>query len=297
MKTTHLIIAFFFLGSLQFNAAKAQYIIAGQHGPKDFYKTAYDTLITCPVCGTSATDTIDVNNDGINDFVVYQYTNETPGYMIYYYSIIPLHTNQVVFSGRKDTCADTSGYIFGIFNIAHSFIYSDTINKTNSWASDSEYTMYTYALTSGPNCNDQYTSADTGIVGLQVFVGNDTLYGWIRLTFVSEISGYETEIIDYACQSNTVGINGINTNGIFNCYPNPSKGIFYFSSNTSETIGTYNTIAVYNTLGQNVYSVLEPATSKQFELDLHELPDGLYLYRLTTDNGVLLNRGKLTIVR
>jgi hypothetical protein len=74
-------------------------------------------------------------------------------------------------------------------------------------------------------------------------------------------------------------------------YPNPSKGVFNFQS---EIRNTTVSIEVYNTLGQEVYNSLSIEKST-FSIDISSQPQGVYLYRLLTKQGELIQNGKLII--
>ena len=75
-------------------------------------------------------------------------------------------------------------------------------------------------------------------------------------------------------------------------YPNPSKGVFTFEMK-NEKVGMKN-VEVYNTLGEEVYS--QPVIcNSQFVIDLSNQPNGVYLYRVTTNNGESIGEGKLVI--
>jgi hypothetical protein len=56
-------------------------------------------------------------------------------------------------------------------------------------------------------------------------------------------------------------------------------------------------VEVYNVLGQKVYSNLLPQTPKGAlnAIDLSSQPNGIYFYRVITNEGSLLGEGKLII--
>jgi hypothetical protein len=73
-------------------------------------------------------------------------------------------------------------------------------------------------------------------------------------------------------------------------YPNPSNGKFTIHSSG----GGQLTVEVYNTLGANIYSTSGNGQST-FSMDLGNQPAGIYLYRILTETGSLVNQGKLII--
>jgi hypothetical protein len=56
-------------------------------------------------------------------------------------------------------------------------------------------------------------------------------------------------------------------------------------------------IEIYNVLGEKVYSTNLPQTPKGAlsDIDLSEQPNGVYFYRILSENGVLVGEGKLVV--
>lgn len=77
-------------------------------------------------------------------------------------------------------------------------------------------------------------------------------------------------------------------NSLFNIYPNPSKGLITIQS--SENISN---IYIINQLGEIVYKE-DSANYTKKEFDLTNLSDGVYFYKIISDNKVISN-GKLII--
>ncbi len=76
-------------------------------------------------------------------------------------------------------------------------------------------------------------------------------------------------------------------------FPNPGSGVFTFQL---PVIGIQHvvSIGVYNVLGEQVYSQFN-INSSTFNIDLSSQPDGIYLYRVLTENGELVGQGKIVI--
>lgn len=80
------------------------------------------------------------------------------------------------------------------------------------------------------------------------------------------------------------------TSNRISIFPNPSTGQFTLSlSNVSEKCN----VEVYSVLGERVKS--EELRAKSEEIDLSSQPNGIYLYRVITENGGLVGEGKLII--
>ncbi len=77
-------------------------------------------------------------------------------------------------------------------------------------------------------------------------------------------------------------------------YPNPNNGIF-----TIQPVGTQHVVSasieIYNVLGEKVKG--EELRAKGTEIDLSSRPDGVYLYRVLSENGELVGQGKVVIER
>ncbi len=77
-----------------------------------------------------------------------------------------------------------------------------------------------------------------------------------------------------------------------NISPNPNKGVFtvFCHSEESPTI-----IEIYNVLGEKVYSKGHQPSVNGYQLNLSSQPNGIYLYRVITENGDLIGEGKVII--
>lgn len=81
-------------------------------------------------------------------------------------------------------------------------------------------------------------------------------------------------------------------------YPNPSNGSFNFQAPSNSPIGGESVILVYNVLGQQVFaSPLKSLTSggQSWTLDLSSHSNGVYFYRLVSEEGKMLSTGKLVL--
>jgi hypothetical protein len=80
-------------------------------------------------------------------------------------------------------------------------------------------------------------------------------------------------------------------------YPNPSSGVFTASISHSELVSGYQRMEVFNVLGQSVYDEVLKQVQHDYELDLRNNPNGIYLYRVTDKDGNLIGTGKLIITK
>ncbi|HTB31680.1 MAG TPA: T9SS type A sorting domain-containing protein [Bacteroidia bacterium] len=83
--------------------------------------------------------------------------------------------------------------------------------------------------------------------------------------------------------------------GSVDVYPNPSNGIFTVALSHAELVSaSQTTVVIYDVLGEKVYSQFLIRNS-QFVIDLSNQPSGIYLYRVSKNDGTLLGEGKLVI--
>ncbi len=77
-------------------------------------------------------------------------------------------------------------------------------------------------------------------------------------------------------------------------YPNPSNGLFTISMKNEEL--KMKTIAVYNVLGEQIYSAPFTIYNSQFTIDLSSNPNGSYFLRVITADGETFTQ-KVSVVR
>ncbi len=80
-------------------------------------------------------------------------------------------------------------------------------------------------------------------------------------------------------------------------YPNPNNGIFTIALGHAELVSASQTmIEIYNVLGEVVFS-RSLISNSQFLINLSGQPDGVYLYRVLTENGTFIGEGKVVITK
>ncbi len=89
-------------------------------------------------------------------------------------------------------------------------------------------------------------------------------------------------------------LNNLNEHYNITIYPNPSNGVFTIQSSG---ISRQTLVEVYNMIGEKVYSNSLNIQHSKFNINLNDQPAGLYLYRITDKNNVLIKSGKLVIER
>jgi uncharacterized repeat protein (TIGR03803 family) len=91
-------------------------------------------------------------------------------------------------------------------------------------------------------------------------------------------------------QRTITGIQNINNTSDIKIYPNPNSGSFTITlSGTTDK----STVEVYNTMGQEIYTGALDLGSNTIELN--SKANGVYLYRVVSENGNLVGQGKLVV--
>lgn len=102
--------------------------------------------------------------------------------------------------------------------------------------------------------------------------------------------------IDSICVAiqSDAGINLIESgSGHITVYPNPNNGRFTIQSSV---VSGQSSVEVYNMLGEKVYAKYQISQLSNYQVNLGNLPNGIYLYRvISSENVNLLGEGKLVI--
>lgn len=162
------------------------FILAGQTAGSGIQ---YTDLMTDDTLLESKIKLIDINQDGVDDFELYSYNFEQPGFGSGQKYIKPLNLNEIAAPFSDSTCVDT-------------LCTSDTINKNLNWHHSA------YDLTSYSYGNDSYTAhgiwgwdmvPEDNYVGVKLVVADKVIFGWIRLGVTRQIGQNYWLILDYGC--------------------------------------------------------------------------------------------------
>lgn len=123
--------------------------------------------------------------------------------------------------------------------------------------------------------NTDVTNANTGTVNSGVVSPSNFYRSWCIMNDSNEIG------------AGIAAINGGEYN--INVYPNPSTGNITVSMTGTDKAS----FEVYDVLGQQLYN--HAITSGMNTLNLDTKANGMYLYRIMTENGSLIGQGKLVI--
>lgn len=92
-----------------------------------------------------------------------------------------------------------------------------------------------------------------------------------------------------------LGVNDVEDTGEkLSVYPNPSTGVFTIQFNKEE-LSAKNTIQIYDMLGDKIYSKGLKISDFKSLVDISNQSSGIYLYRVTSEDGNIVKTGKISI--
>ena len=267
-------------------SANSQSINAGQYGLNDYYWNFEPNIWLSPEYPEVFSEIfpLDINNDGIIDLSFQTYYSEANFY--YHRSWIMMKTHcEIAFS--TDTCkVDTTlwpptceNVEDRVSQVSKVFQTGEYIGESNNWIYKNEEIWVSYYLhgVCHPHCGHLITPA---FIGARIFVDNDTLYGWVKLC---DIFYWELAIDEYACNTNTLGIDELGSS--LQVYPNPSQGIISFNSPFP---GKYAIISIHDLNGQEIFR--ERTTDQKILLDISEYPSGVYILKCQCDSKIIIQK-------
>ncbi len=223
-----------------------------------------------PDATPNATFSLDLNNDGNVDFMLY--FGGSAG------------TAGVLCSPQQNNAY--AGNAVGGDYFAWALELSASIcDSLDTWYG----TNYPGTMALGANIG-YWPGAIDRYLALKLIVGTNIYYGWVRLDVVPTSTSFTVK--DYAYQSTpnaciqagqtTLGLTHLNENA-FSIFPNP-----FTSSTTIQTMGNLNnaTLVVSNAYGQTVKRV-ENISGQSVSLSRDDLPIGLYFIELTDENTII----------
>jgi hypothetical protein len=208
---------------------------------------------------------LDLNHDGTVDFTLKGYHSYSPGFSDVRYYLKCLNGNEAI------SLTDTSGEIF-----IEPIKYGHQIDTTAAWISGDSLVMsrsetdiiYHFTIYQGP-----WNMVVEGYIGVRLFVGMDTIYGYIHINrrggpFVSDFG-----ILDIQ-----TGVNEVSQAITCVFYPNPfnASATLFTGSNFASA-----TLKIYNAFGEVVRE--EVITSAFTSIARNNLSKGVYFIRVYDD--------------
>lgn len=262
--------------------------MAGQNGSGvHFYDFVPDTTIFGMHNQNAGLVNIDINGDNIIDFSISACNCSGLGGGGPNISITPLNNNEIS-SSHIFSCYTPSSNIFvGTAQMAFSHHFNDTIDAQEQWISSIAFLNYRrWGVLFDSTGGHSYSCADStflystsSYIGVRAFVSTDTVYGWIKVKEVRNVSSTAITVEEYGGIRLVTGIKENSNKSSYLIYPNPSSNSFNIeiSSFDNNPIG----FAIFDLLGRKL---LEKELSDGFSnIDVSNLPSGTYFARFQSE--------------
>jgi hypothetical protein len=277
--------------------ASAQSIAAGQHQSGQYYVDIQpDTTIVAPnaLPVTQATLPLDLNGDGVADFELRVYNNNGVGIKVRSCYLEPKNGNEIAVA-YADSCLSTDCGYTGLvwdYGMARAYEYGETIGAGAQWADSLVYLAYDRFSGGCFACSDNtFTDTSDAYVGVRIFTAADTVYGWIKVSDVSNIScTVETLAGESELSSTAEQLPG---NISVQVYPNPASGQFRYDF--SAPLPAPSVLLMWDNTARPVYQAEMAAGIRMFVPEAAQLQAGIYYYSIRSAGGMA--SGKLVVQR
>lgn len=270
-------------GFLFLNTSHAQSILAGQQDGILYYDIIPDTSIVGLHNTFSGIYEVDVNKDGVIDFVLSACDCSGLGGGTPNVSITPKNNNEIAVS-HYDSCFCGPLRIFvAASKMAQSYNVNDAIDELSNWQNTPVYLNYYKHGLLGPtpgcyfNCSGAtFSGLNSLYIGVRIFLspGKEPVYGWIKVKGVTQTS---VTIEEFACS--------LVQYYEYKIYPNPVERelVVEYPSGLKECV-----LSIYSILGQKIkqYS----SESGQFKIDINDLDSGIYFIKLESEKMVVVRK-------
>ena len=279
MKKLYILIVTIFITTV----ANAQLVLAGQHFSNGYYYNVNpDTILSSGDYFETPEYNIDINNDGIIDFIFRAYYSTALGGGMNASWLTAMNGNQIALA-YYDSCFGISfpnhpaTYITK-FKMAKAFNFNDTINTYTKWTDTSAYLAYYNWEGNDHWCSDNtFSQSDSLYIGVRVFLDSKTWYGWIK---IKDVTNTTVTVEEFAGN----GVSNVISDALNNpyiIYPNPVKNNLYIETSLPVT---ETTLIISNIKGQEL--VRRQIKNSRTQLDIGNLAGGVYFVKLITDKAI-----------
>ncbi len=230
---------------------------------------------------------LDLNNDGTEDFRITQNGSSSysmDGVAVYAYQS---NANKLLIDKIQ------FGYYSYSVNAALALNQGDTIdNNQPMWGAFGGLNAHGI-YNSAPLDIGHWKSLSDKYIGFKFVIDSDLHYGWARLNVTPDATS--ATIKDYAYnsipdemimagQTGSAGINKYSAGNEFNVYSfNKKLVIDCGNSDIKNTV-----VSIFNTTGQQIKQM--QINSMRTEVDMSDIPSGIYFVRLMNENGIFSRR-------
>jgi|LakMenE01Jun11ns_1017448.scaffolds.fasta_scaffold9934919_2 hypothetical protein len=204
------------------------------------------------------------------------------------------YTLPVTFSGNTATIKTVgsnfhigSDYDYYKINLPDGYTYSITprIHDSYNSGNGNNYTidaLFSYSI-DGNTWSDAF---DDLIIGDISANGGTTIYFHVSPYFTGETGTYLLDVL--ITRSISAGEKDVELSSAINIFPNPTSGnVTIDATNLAQNV---NQINILNVQGQMVFAFNQLGSKAVFDLNLTNLPEGIYVVQLQTSAGVLSKR-------
>ena len=238
----------------------------------DTLKQVYNLTQTC---------SIDLNQDGMPDFVISYYYVLSPGITYDQLFITPLNTNKIA-TERILNCYNAAKQ----YNISKTFMAGDTLSSSSlNYKDTSVFISVNDYFTGNGSCNSNtWNTLNDRFIGVEIIENGLPVLGWIHVGIYSGALQPAVIMYDY-CENRrrSTSTGAISKTAKWAVYPDPACETIIFRAAANPPSGTR--ITIYNGFGDKlIQKRLSPGeTSAGF--DVNALPSGIYLYEIVENNG------------
>lgn len=270
---------FFIISNFSFG----QNIIAGLYDSTDIYTNPEPDEICLSTNGygdyhhMDDTLRLDIDKNGIDDykfsssFFWSMYTGN-----MYHALITPLNSQNHIVS-RFDTVTyyTSPSPSIAIYTVPLALNVGDTINLNTNYHLTAT-TNYLADISPGyPPSDSAWSNIGDHFVGIVMYLPNDTLFGWIRLSvFYSQII-----IKDYACNRNpNSNYNSTEPYFPYDIFPNPANNYIIVANNQKSN--PIKSISIWSIEGKLISEINSINDSRNTTIDISGLSPAIYILKI-----------------
>ncbi|MBK8845916.1 MAG: T9SS type A sorting domain-containing protein [Bacteroidetes bacterium] len=241
-----------------------------------------DTTVICSSSPCTQSYNLDLNNDGMVDFILNTYFDS-------------LHCTASVFSPLAIkqrvyiTPQSGKGTVSPMMNTPLMMNSNDTVGSNLTFSANPAALRF-ISFDACPDSGGSWTSTSDHYLGLKITVGNSTYYGWARLNvFVTGIPPVYFTLKDYAYnsihnqtilagQTTATGINENSFASSISLFPNPA------TNHLTIVLGSNNKnveVTIADITGKIIYSTTAYETQK-IEVNTKDFTAGIYVVKIQT---------------
>jgi hypothetical protein len=192
--------------------------------------------------------------------------------------------NQVHVMTSGSNCHEGNDYDYYKIDLPAGYNYTISPRLQDSYSSDDGNTYTLDALFTLSPDGEQWTDTYDDIMNGDVTLENGgPVYFLVSPYFTGETGTYLLDMTISRSPASALTDNDVSN--LIHIYPNPA--IDHVWIDLTGFNGQVNKIEVINGKGQHVLEPLINPVEKSFNMDLKNLPGGIYLIRLNTDKGIL----------